>query len=270
MLSLFCATSIRAAFDHCGSSAKTLSLGNASVAMADEPSVILINPGSLGFLQQKGFQASLSRLFDLEELSEREVYLAYPLRRVSLGGGWYVFGKSDYYQERVFSFTCAYRVKDRFSFGSNLKYMRVSFSAPYNALSAFSIDAGSIYRINQKLQFGFVARNLNQPKLVKGSNDIPAIFSFGFAVFPFSDITLLFDLSYEERYKERIHLGQEIKLSKSLPLRFGIQTSPARYAFGVGFNLDKLVFDYAYSNHSVLGNTHKFSFSYLWGERESR
>jgi hypothetical protein len=266
-LSAFCYTSAWAAFDHCGSTAKALSLGNASIAMTDEPSVVLTNPGALGFLQQKGFQASLSRLFDLDELSEKELYFAFPFRSLSIGGGWYSFGKSDYYQENVLSFAFAYKVKERLSLGSNLKYMRVSFSSGYNALSAFSIDLGSTYKVNHKVQLSFVARNLNQPKLVRHSNDIPALFVFGIAVFPLSEVTLLFDLSYEERYKEQLHLGQEIKLVKNLPLRFGIQTSPARYALGVGFNLDRLKLDYAYFNHSALGNTHKFSLLFLWGRK---
>lgn len=266
---LLFSSSTQAAFDNCGSSAKILSLGNASIAMTDEPTCFFTNPGALGFLQHKGFQASLSRLFDLDELSEREFYAAFPFRSFSLGGGWYTFGKSNYYQESVLSFAFAYKVKDHVSFGSNFKYMRVSFSPGYDALSAFSIDVGSTYKVNHRFQLGFVARNLNQPELVKNSDDIPTYFSFGLAVFPFKEVTLLFDLTYEERYKEQLHLGQEIKLLKNLPLRFGIQTSPARYAFGVGFNKDKLVFDYAYSNHSVLGDTHKISFSFCWGRKKT-
>ncbi len=269
LILLFCSSSSQAAFDNCGSSAKALSLGNASIAMTDEPTCFFTNPGALGFLRERGFQANLSRLFDLDELSERELFLAFPFRFLSVGAGCYIFGKSNYYQESVLSFAFAYRIKDFLSFGSNFKYMRVSFSSGYDALSTFSIDVGSTYKVNHRFQLGFVARNLNQPELVKNSDDIPTVFSFGLAVFPFPEVTLLFDLSYEERYKEQLHLGQEIKLLKNLPLRFGIQTSPARYAFGVGFNKDKLVFDYGYSNHSVLGNIHKISFSFCWGKTKS-
>ena len=270
LIIFFCSSSVHAAFDNCGLSAKTLSLGNAYVAMTDEPSTTLSNPGSLGFLQHKGFQASLSRLFDLDELSEKEFYVAFPHGSFSLGAGFYLFGKRDYYQESMLCVAFAYRIRDHISMGFNLKYMRVSFSSEYDALSAFSIDLGSTYKINDRFQVGFVAENLNQPELVKSSDDIPTNFSFGFAVFPFDEVTLLLDLTYEERYKEQLHLGQEIKLLKNLPLRFGIQTSPARYAFGAGFNFDKLVFDYAYSNHSVLGDTHKISFSYFWGSKKSK
>jgi hypothetical protein len=260
----------QAAFDNSGCSAKTLSLCNASVALAEEPATILTNPGALGFLQYKGIQASLSRLFDLDELSEREVYLAYPFRPFSLGAGFYMFGKADYYQESIFTLALAYPIKDWISVGLNLKYMRVSFSPEYDDLSALSVDMGSTYRVNSKLQLGFVARNLNRPELVRNSDDIPTNFCLGLAVFPFKEVTLLLDLTYEDRYKEQLHLGQEITLVENLPLRFGIQTSPARYALGAGFNFNKLAFDYGYSNHSVLGDTHKISFSYRWGRGEAR
>ena len=267
---LSCSASAQAAFDNLGPSAKSLSLANACVALTDEPSVLSINPGALGFLRGKGFQTSLSRLYELEELSERELYLAFPFRRFTLGAGLYVFGKSGYYQESMFSLALGYAIKDRVSVGANFKYMRVSFSDEYEALSAFSVDIGSTFKVNPEIQLGLAAKNMNQPELVKNSSDIPTNVSFGLAVFPFEEVTLLFGISYEERYREQLHLGQEIKLLKNLPLRFGIQTSPACYAFGAGFNFDKLLLDYAYSNHSVLGNTHKISFSCLWGSKKSQ
>ncbi|MGB8657827.1 MAG: hypothetical protein WCE90_08610 [Candidatus Zixiibacteriota bacterium] len=264
-----CAIPAWSAFDNCGSSAKTLSLGNASTALTDEPSVILTNPGGLGFLRQKGFQTSLSRLFDVDELSEREIYLAFPLRRFSLGAGFYQFGKKAYYEESVFCLALAYEIGDHFSLGTSLKHMRASFSSEYDGLSAASIDAGSDYRVNDRFQVGLAAHNLNRPHLVKGSDDIPANFCLGIAVFPFSEATLSFDLTYDERYREQLHVGQEIMLVKNLPLRFGLQTSPARYALGIGLDVDKFTMDYAYLSHSVLGNTHKLSLSYWWGKKAS-
>lgn len=266
---LFLSPSAQAAFDNCGSSAKTLSLGNASITITDEPSAVLMNPGAMGFLRHKGFQASLSRLFDLDELSERELYLVFPFKRFSLGAGYFVFGKRDYYQESVFGLAWAYKIKDRFSLGSCLKYMRVSFSSEYEDLSTLSIDIGSTYKFNDKVQLGFVAKNVNQPELVKNSNDVSTNFCFGIIVSPFSEVNLLFDLSHEERYKEQLHLGQEIKLLKNLPLRFGIQTSPARYSLGFGLNSDRFVLDYAYSNHPILGHSHKISSSFCWGKSKS-
>jgi hypothetical protein len=267
---LFCPLQTQAAFDNYGNSARSISLGNASIAMTDEPASVLSNPGALGFLQHKGIQAGLSRLYDLDELSEKEFYFALPLGSLSLGGGLCIFGKPDYYQELMLTLAFSYRLLNSFSVGSNLKYMNVSFSPEYNDLSTVSLDLGSVYRINNRVKIGFAVRNLNQPELVNGSDDIPTNFCFGLAVFPFDEATLLLDISYEERYKEQLYLGQEIKLLENLPLRFGIQTSPARYAFGFGLQRDNFIMDYAYSNHSVLGDTHKISLSFLWGRKDSK
>jgi len=269
LMLLCCPAAAQGAFDNLGSSARSLGLANACVALTDEPSALSVNPGSLGFLPGKGFQASLCRLYELNELSEGELYLTAPFRRFALGVGLHSFGESDYYQESVLSLAFAYRIRERFSVGATLKYMRVGFSDEYDALSAFSMDVGSVFKVNPKIQLALAARNVNQPELVKNSDDIPTNVSFGLAVFPFEEVTLLFGLSYEERYRERLHFGQEIKLLENLPLRFGIQTSPASYAFGTGLDFDKLLLDYAYSNHSVLGDTHKISFSYLWGKKKS-
>jgi hypothetical protein len=267
LILLFYSIPAIAAFDHCGISAKALSLGDASVALGDEASVLSTNPGGLGFFKKTGFQASLSRLFDLDELSEKEFYLVYPFKSFSFGGGTYIFGKTDYYQEMVLTLAFGYELKDYLSFGSNLKYMRVSFSPTYKALSAWGTDFGAIFKFDDKVQFGMVLKNFNQPKLLDNSDDLPTIFSSGIAVFPYEEVNLVFGFSYDKRYKGQLHFGQEVKLIKNLPLRFGIQTSPARYAFGVGFNFDKMDVDYAYLNHPVLGGSHKVSFSLSWGSK---
>jgi len=256
-----------AAFDNCGSSAKSLSLGRASTALGDEASVILLNPAGLGFFNRIGFQVSLSRLFDLDELSEKEFYLVYPLKSFSLGAGTYIFGKADYYQETVLLFAFGYELKDYLSVGSNFKYMRVSFSPTYEDLSALGMDFGAVAKFVDKVQLGAVVKNFNQPELSDNSDDIPTTFSSGIAVFPFDEVTLTFDFSYDKRYKGQLHFGQELELIRNLPLRFGIQTSPARYAFGVGFNFEKMNIDYAYLGHPVLEGSHKLSFSFSWGNK---
>jgi hypothetical protein len=261
---------VLAAFDNCGMSAKALSLGQSSVALEDEASVISANPGGLGFFKKIGYQASLSRLFDLNELSEKEFYLVYPLKSFSLGAGTYIFGKADYYQEMVLTWAWGYKLKDYLSLGSNLKYMRVSFSPAYKTLSAWGTDFGAIFKFDDKVQFGLAIKNFNQPKLVDNSDDIPTIFSSGIAVFPYEEVNLVFDFSYDKRYRGQLHFGQEIKLIKNLPLRFGIQTSPSRHAFGVGFDFEKIDIDYAYLSHPVLDGTHKISLAFSWGKKSGK
>jgi hypothetical protein len=253
-----------AAFDNYGLSAKALSLGHTSAALGDEAYVVSANPGALGFFNRIGIQASLSRLFELDELSEKEFYLAYPFKSFSIGAGTYIFGKADYYQEMVLTFAFGYELRDYLSLGSNFKYMRVSFSPTYKTLSAWGADFGMVAKFDNKVQLGAVVKNFNQPELFDNSDDIPIIFSSGMAIFPFEEVTLTFDFSYDEKGKGQLHFGQEVELIKNIPLRFGIQTSPARYAFGVGFNFERMDIDYGYLSHPVLEASHKLSFSFSW------
>jgi hypothetical protein len=269
LILLLNSVSAQAAFENSGSSAKRLSLANSSVALTDEPSAFLANPGALGFFQHKGIQAGLARLYNLDELTQAEMAAAFPLGRFCLGGAWSSLGKEDYYQESQFNLACAYSLTHDLSLGLSAKLMHVSFSSQYSSLSAYSLDIGSVWKANGKLQLGLAARNLNRPRLVEGADDIPTNFCLGLAVFPFKEVTLLADVSYEERYKEQLHLGQEIMLVENLPLRFGIETAPARYALGAGFEFGRFVFDYAYVSHSVLGDTHKISFACMWGKANS-
>jgi hypothetical protein len=128
------------------------------------------------------------------------------------------------------------------------------------------MDFGAVARFDSKAHLGVVVKNFNQPELLDNSDDMPTTFSSGIAVFPFEQVALTFDFSYDQRDKGQLHFGQEVGLINNLPLRFGIQTSPARYAFGVGFNFQRVTADYAYLNHPVLQGSHKLSLSFFWGD----
>lgn len=245
-------------------SARYLSLGEGCVALSDEASVISSNPSGLGFFEKKQIQASWSQLYGLKELSSGDFYFAYSFGRFGLGLGFNIFGKSDYYQENITSVAFGYRIKSFFSIGLNLKYMKVSFSPTYGSHSILGIDFGATVRINKKAQFGAKVENINKPEIFNGSDDIPRLFKIGLAIFPFENLGLTFDFEDESGYDKKIHFGQEIKVLKQLALRFGTQTSPARYSLGTGFDFEKINIDYAYLSHPSLGATHKVSFSFGW------
>jgi hypothetical protein len=240
------------------------SLGNGGVALSDEVSVIGLNPSGLGFLNKKGIQASWSELFGLKELSSGDFYLAYPFRKISLGLGYNIFGENDYYQESIISFALGYRLGERVSVGSNIKYMRVGFNPSYGSYSTWGIDGGVSFRFNKKVSIGASIQNINKPRMFKNSFDIPRVWRAGISLFPLENVILLLDFEKESGYDYNIHFGQEIKILKQLDLRFGIETEEPRYSFGTGFDLERIKIDYAYLSHPNLGGSHKVSFSFGW------
>ena len=231
------------------------------MALSDEASVINSNPSGLGFLDEMQIQTSWSQLYGLKELSSGDFYFAYSAGRLGLGLGYNTFGKSDYYQESVTTVAFGYEVFVFFSTGLSFKYMKVSFSPSYGSHTTSGIDLGAIFRLNEKVQFGTKIENLNKPKIFDSSDDISRLLKIGLATYPFDNLTLTFDYEDEPGYDEKIHFGQELKVFPQLDLRFGIQTAPPRYSLGTGFDFNKFKIDYAYLSHSVLGATHKVSFS---------
>ena len=238
--------------------------------MGDQPSVVVSNPGALGFFSKKSIELSWSQLFNLKELSAGDFYFVFPLGKffstnsLTQGVGFNIFGEADYYQESKVYFAFGFALKNYLSLGASIKYMRVSFPSPYSVFSAVGFDLGVLFRITDRVQIGGAVKNLNQPKMIKGSDDVPRVWNMGMALFPFKDIILTTDFSKESGFDPQLKLGQEITLSENFSLRFGINTEPVRYGAGTGFNWKIMKIDYAYLSHPALGQTHKVSLRLEW------
>ena len=114
------------------------------------------------------------------------------------------------------------------------------------------------------MQLGGAVKNLNQPEMIKGSDDVSRIWNMGMAFFPFKDIILTTDFTKESGLDPQLKFGQEITLSENFVLRFGINTEPVRYGVGTGFNWEIMKIDYAFLSHPALGQTHKASLRLEW------
>lgn len=267
ILFFLCSESL-ALFENEGLSARYLSLGGGCAALSDEPSIVGSNPGALGFYSKPSVELSWAQLFNLKELSASDFYFVYPFGRLlrinslTLGLGFNIFGESDYYQESTVSFAFGYKIKSYLSLGASFKYMRVSFPSPYSDFSGMGFDSGVLIRIQDKLQIGGVIKNLNKPRIVEGSDDVPRFWDLGVVVFPFKNVILVIDFFEDPKFDHQLRFGQEVVILKNLALRFGIQNEPVRYGVGTGFEWEKLKIDYAYLSHPTLGGSHKVSFSF--------
>ena len=254
----------QAAFENWGQTALVNSLGGEGVALACEAGAVSYNPANLRLLKKGMVQFGYSQLFGLADLETKDLYLVFPWRRLTYGIGVFIFGKRDYYQETILAFCFAYKIKDSFFVGMNMKYMKASFNSKYDNLSTIGLDGGITFQPSQEVGFGLALRNFNQPKLVNNSCDIPFSWAIGTKVSPFDNLKLCFNLSKEKRYPARVHLGQAIEIIPNLILRMGMASEPIRYGLGMGISLDRFCFDYSFLEHPVLGGTHRFNLSFDW------
>lgn len=178
-----------------------------------------------------------------------------------MGAGYNIFGKNDYYKENQITLGTGIKMTEYLSIGANLKYFQLSFASPYGEHSAFGFDLGSLVNIKEKAQFGIALKNINQPEIIKNSDDIPFSCSFGISLYPYKQITLSAELYKTESEEEELRFGQETKILNSLALRFGMKSSPPCYSVGSGVELDRLKLDYGYLSHPTLGGSHKLTLS---------
>lgn len=64
-----------------------------------------------------------------------------------------------------------------------------------------------------------------------------------------------------------IKLGLEYNLMVRLWMRSGLNTNPRNLFFGLGFRSRNFVIAYAMTQNQYLGNTHHFSFGYLFQKK---
>jgi hypothetical protein len=263
---LFCLISFdfsSGAFEEKPGSARGLSLAGATASLSSESSHLLSNPASIGLFSKKEIQLSWSKLFGLDELSQGDLYLTLPLnKRLTLGVGYNIFGKNDYYKENLIIIGFGIKVSEHLSLGTNLKYFQLSFPSPYGDFKTLGLDLGSLYEIEEKIQIGLAFRNVNQPELIKNSDRIPFSYSAGISLYPYKQVLLAAELYKTKSEKEELRFGQEIKVFRNLALRFGMKTSPACYSLGTGLELENLRFDYGYLSHPALGGSHKVTLSF--------
>lgn len=251
------------AFEERPGSARGLGLAGATSSLSSESSHLLSNPASTGLFSKKEIQVSWSKLFGLDELSQGDLYLTLPLnKRLTLGAGYNIFGKTDYYKENLLVIGFGIQMSEHLSLGTNLKYFQLSFPPPYGDFKTLGLDLGSIYKIDEKVQIGLALRNINQPELIKNSDRIPFSYSAGISLYPYKYVLLAAELYQTKSEKEELRFGQEINVFRNLALRFGMKTSPACYSLGTGLELQNLRFDYGYLSHPVLGGSHKVTLSF--------
>ncbi|HVP35635.1 MAG TPA: hypothetical protein VMT04_01435 [Terriglobales bacterium] len=251
------------AFEEKPSSARGLSLAGATSSLSSEASQLLSNPASTGLFSKREIQLGWSKLYGLDELSQGDLYLTFPLnKRLTLGAGYNIFGKNDYYKENLLIIGLGIKMTENLSLGTNLKYYQLSFPSPYGDFNALGLDLGSLYKLDEKVQIGFALRNINQPELIKNSDRIPFSYSAGISLYPYKQVFLAAELDQTRSEKEELRFGQEIKIFRNLALRFGMKTSPACYSLGTGLELENLRFDYGYLSHPVLGGSHKVTLSF--------
>jgi hypothetical protein len=257
--------------------ARTLGLGGAFVAAADETQAALWNPAGLTQLFQNEAHFENARMF--ESTSINSYSFALPARKlpsfgltiVSLSSG--EFERTNELNESLgsfdesqtaFIFSAAKSVSRRLSLGANLKVVRHSleeFSA-----GGTGADVGVLFSATPKIRLGASLLNLGGPniKLRDVEEPYPVEMRGGLSVRVLDGKGLISgEVDHREGPGTALRAGAEYWLMKNLGLRVGYDDVSAVGGFSYRFP-HGLRLDYGVGGHE-LGTTHRFGVSYRFG-----
>jgi hypothetical protein len=258
-------------------SARTLGLGGAFVAVADDPLGVLWNPAGLSTMDQNRVSFESARMFEQSSISA--LSLAVPgnwlpsmgLSMVSLGSG--EFERTNEMNDALGTFresetayivTLAKGFTPKFAAGANVKVVQQSiedFSA-----GGVGFDLGVMYDAMPGLRLGGSFMNLGGPTLnLRGVDETyPSEWRGGFAYQVFGGRGLITaQAGQSDGPGMRFSGGSEYWIQPGLAFRLGFDDDHGTGGFTYRMT-PQYQLDYAVEDHT-LGMTHRFGVSFRFG-----
>jgi len=268
-----------------GAGARSLAMGGAYVALADDASAPYWNPAALTQIEEHQFLSMYAPFF--EGTSYNFLSYVHPLRRIGsvgisdvlLHSGGYeevdislgVIGRNKSIFKNAIIISYANRVHRDISVGANLKLIHERVMR-YSG-NGQGVDLGILYEPIDELNIGLTLQNVIQPKVTL--RDEPDVYKVnlkgGVALNAFSGrLTLTADINKLVDEKAYFCGGIEVcpweKVGSSLrrvDLRAGFNHLQS-FTCGIGLKIKFFSVDYAF-NSQELGNLHKFALTFGWG-----
>ncbi len=198
------------------------------------------------------------------ELSKQAIAFVLPLKNNFLGVSFQRYGITQY-NEIKGGLAIAKKFGDNLSLSLKGNYHQISI-ANYGATTAFSVDVGAMYKLNEQLTFGFY---INNPAVQKyGSNQvqkiIPTVFHLGSAYYATDKLLLASTLSKDLHASIDFSLGIDYKIIDLISLRAGLSAKPFKHYAGFGINYRKLMVDFAVENDPNLNYTPQIALAYAF------
>ncbi|MGH7724533.1 MAG: PorV/PorQ family protein [Candidatus Eiseniibacteriota bacterium] len=258
-------------------SARTLGMGGAYVAQADDPLGVLWNPAGLSGMEQNEVRFEHARLF--EETSMNSIGFAVPGSRLPSLGVMVLSMRSGEFQrtndmnddlgtfrdsETAYLLTASRALTPRLAIGANFKV--VTHAVEDFSASGFGVDLGGTFDATPSLRIGASLVNVGGPKhtLREVDEAYPLVIRGGFAATLFEGRGLIAaQVDQSSGPGVRVHAGGEYWIQPALAVRAGYDQSAPAGGFSYRFH-PQYQFDYGVSDQT-LGLTHRVGLSYRFG-----
>ena len=257
--------------------ARTLGLGGAFVAVADEATAVAWNPAGLALLVPNELRFETAQLF--EDTSINAFNFAVPGNRLpSFGLSVISLSSGDFQRtnelnddlgtfkqtETAYVFSMAKNINTRLALGTNVKLVRQSveeFSG-----SGFGLDLGAIYSVTPTVKVGASVMNVGGPNLTlrDTKEQFPVEFRAGFSAIMLNGRGLLTaEVDQAAGPGMRFRGGSEYWVQPMIGLRVGMNETEPSGGLSYRF-MEKYQFDYGVMDHAM-GLTHRLGLTYRFG-----
>jgi hypothetical protein len=232
-------------------------MGAAYMAVAQGAESIFFNPAGASYTQNASFMIFTSRLFGLRELSHKATAAIFPSPYGHFCLRLQTFGNAIY-RENIFAGGWGYQLRRRVYYGLLCRINHI-YIKKYDSALSFTIDAGILFMLSDRILLGLSASNLNHGKMGKSKDMIPQIIRAGVSYRPMAGLTLAVELDKDPRFPVEFKCGMEACPLENLMLRCGFGREPSVFSTGIGISWQSFRIDYAITTHPVLGTTHQAS-----------
>jgi tetratricopeptide (TPR) repeat protein len=274
-----------AGFLNLGVDASVLGMGSAAIALGDGVHSLFWNPAGLGVLD--GTEATLMHAEHFQSIRHENLGIAHSLNSLNIGfsiKGLYVGGMEERTgpsAEPISMFSAAFlapslsaakALTPDLSLGTTVKFVYQQISED-NAIS-FGSDIGATNKFGMSgFRAGIALANAGtKAKFGNSSYSLPAQLRTGFGYSSLNGgLSIALDVVKPFTDGFEFHIGAEGMIVQQLFLRAGYNSGLndggglAGTALGLGLKIKNIDIDYAVNMYGVLGLTHNFSVSYIFG-----
>ncbi|RKX70395.1 hypothetical protein DRP43_03385 [candidate division TA06 bacterium] len=261
--------------------ARPMAMGEAYVALADDPSAVFWNPAGLAKISQYSLVASHQNLYGVQDLYNEMVAVSIPLPKVRTGFGWTQINLLNEYSEQVISLSGASIIWIKnfpIRFGVSLKNTSANVSGYSNIdcpstgfigvdiPGKFDMDIGLLANPGKKLSVGFSVRNLIERtfSFINSEDKIARNYALGLCYHWRDVVNFLADYNWDND-NSSWHLGGEMWFFDVFAPRIGVCGDNLTAGFGIrakNWNVDGAVLA-----HDELGSTYRISVGLRFGGR---
>ena len=275
--------SATAKFLSLGTSARAVAMGDAFIAVADDPSATFYNPAGLTavsgrqvMLNHTSLWANINQefgvvVFDLDLLKIGLSMSMLTMDDMEITTPLHPDGTGEYFtcSEYFGGLSMAADLTDKFSAGFTAKYLNSYLFNEEISAKGWAVDIGTLYRSGfHSLRFGMAITNFGPDiKYIEESHPLPINFRAGVAMEVIENanhmLTVAFEGSHPNDNEERANVGLEYWFSNFLALRGGyrFEYDDAKWSVGGGLNVrDGMIqVDYALDHFEYLSDVHRIT-----------